>query len=105
MRRGVEGASGPVSEPVPAWLLGTWRLVTVPREDSRTGAKEDFFGPHPIGYITYSADHRMMVVIVRGDRQKPAGARITPAQADALFNSLASYAGTFSIDGDEIAHH
>jgi hypothetical protein len=105
MRRRAEGASGPVSEPVPAWLLGTWRLVSVLREDSRTGAQEDFFGPHPIGYITYSADHRMMVVIVRSGRQKPAGASATAAEADALFKSLVSYAGTYSIDGDRITHH
>jgi len=105
MRRRAEGASGPVSDSVPAWLLGTWKLVSVLREDSRSGVEVDFFGPHPIGYISYSADHRMMVVIVRGDRRKPAGVRITPAEADALMKSLVSYAGTFSIDGDEITHH
>src|SRR5258705_6221331 len=105
MRRRAEGASAPVSDSVPAWLLGTWKLVSVLREDSRSGVEEDSFGPHPIGYITYSADHRMMVVIVCGNRQKPAAARVTPAEADALMKSLVSYAGTFSIDGDEITHH
>jgi hypothetical protein len=104
LRRRAEAASGPVNDSVPAWLLGTWKLVSVLSEDARTGAEVDFFGPRPIGYITYSADRRMMVLIVHGD-PKPAGARATPAEADALFKSLVSYAGTFSIDGDEITHH
>jgi Lipocalin-like domain len=94
-----------MTEPAPEWLLGTWRLVSVTREDIRTGAKVDFFGPNPIGYITYSADHRMMVVIVRSGRQKPAGASATAAEADALFKSLVSYAGTYSIDRNQITHH
>ena len=105
MPRPPEAAGESVNETAPDWLLGTWRLVSVLREDLRTGVKADFFGPDPIGYITYSADRRMMVVIVRSDRQKPAGARATPAEADALWKSLVSYAGTFSIDGDEITHH
>jgi len=105
MPRRAETAGEPVNETAPDWLLGTWRLVSVLREDLQTGVKADFFGPDPIGYITYSADHRMMVVIVRSDRQKPAGARATAAEADALWKSLVSYAGTFSINGNEITHH
>ncbi|HKA71484.1 MAG TPA: lipocalin-like domain-containing protein, partial [Xanthobacteraceae bacterium] len=29
----------------------------------------------------------------------------TAAEADALFKSLLSYAGTYTIDGNEVAHH
>jgi hypothetical protein len=65
MPRRAETAGEPVNETAPDWLLGTWRLVSVLREDLQTGVKADFFGPDPIGYITYSADRRMMVVIVR----------------------------------------
>lgn len=93
------------SAPAPDWLLGTWKLVSVTRRDATTGASVDFFGPDPIGYITYSADRRMMVVIVRSGRRKPAGPGMTPAEAEALMKSLVSYAGTFSIRGNEITHH
>src|SRR5258708_9057360 len=87
---------------VPDWLLGTWKLVSVVSRDIASGATVDFFGPDPLGYITYSADHRMMVVIVRSGRQKPAGASATPAEAEALLKSLASYSGTLSISGNHI---
>jgi hypothetical protein len=93
------------SEPAPDWLIGTWSLVSVTRQDLATGAKVDFIGPDPVGYISYSADHRMMVVIARSGRKKPAGARATPAEAEALMKTLVSYAGTYSISGGEITHH
>jgi hypothetical protein len=92
-------------DPVPDWVLGTWKLVSVVSRDVASGTTTDYFGPDPVGYINYSADRRMMVVIVRGDRRKPAGAAATPLEADALMKSLVSYAGTFSIRGNEITHH
>jgi hypothetical protein len=92
-------------DPVPDWLPGTWKLVSVTSRDVATGAVADFFGRDPVGYITYGVDRRMMVVIVRSGRRKPAGASATPAEADALMKSLVSYAGTFSIRGGEITHH
>jgi hypothetical protein len=93
------------SDPVPDWLPGTWKLVAVTRRDVATGAVVDFFGRDPLGYINYAPDGRMMVVIVRGGRHKPAGASATPAEAEALMKSLVSYAGTYSIHGGEITHH
>src|SRR4051812_48862829 len=49
-------------------LLGTWRLVSVIREEVPSGAKIDLLGPDPKGFPTYLADGRMMVMVVRGDR-------------------------------------
>ncbi len=93
------------SDQVPDWLPGTWKLVAVTRRDLATGAVVDFFGRDPLGYINYAPDRRMMVVIVRSGRQRPAGASPTPAEAEALMKSLVSYAGTYSIRGGEITHH
>jgi hypothetical protein len=93
------------SEPAPDWLIGTWSLVSVTRQDLATGAEVDFIGPDSVGYISYSADHRMMVVIARSGRRKPAGAAATPAEAEALMKSFVSYAGTYSIRGGEVTHH
>ena len=95
----------PASDPVPDWLPGTWKLVSVASRNVATGAVVDFFGRDPLGYITYSADRRMMVVIVRSGRHKPAGTSATPAEAEALMKTLVSYAGTYSIRGDAITHH
>jgi lipocalin-like protein len=86
-------------------LIGTWRLVSVTNEDAETGAVADLFGPDPIGYISYGADGRMMVVQVRSDRPKPKGDIASPQEAEALFRSMLSYAGRYTIDGDEVTHH
>jgi hypothetical protein len=86
-------------------LLGTWKLLAAVREDISSGAKTDFLGSNPIGYINYAPDGRMMVVNVGNGRPKPAGANATAAEAEALFRSMTSYAGTYTIDGNEITHH
>ena len=86
-------------------LIGTWRLVSVTNEDAETGATSDLFGPDPIGYISYAADGRMMVVQVRSDRPKPQGDIASTTEAEALFRSMLSYAGRYTIEGDEVTHH
>jgi hypothetical protein len=86
-------------------LIGTWRLVSVVNQDAATGEESDLFGPNPIGYLNYAPDGRMMVVQVRSDRRKPAGPVPTPAEAEALFRSVLSYAGTYTVDGNEVTHH
>jgi hypothetical protein len=86
-------------------LLGTWKLLAAVREDLSSGTKTDFLGSNPAGYINYAPDGRMMVVNVGGSRAKAAGANATAAEAEALFRSMTSYAGTYTIDGNEITHH
>jgi len=86
-------------------LLGTWKLISVVREDIPSGAKTDLLGAHPIGFINYAPDGRMMVINVGEGRRKPAGATATAQEAEALFRTMNSYAGTYTISGDEITHH
>jgi Lipocalin-like domain len=86
-------------------LVGTWRLIAAVREEIPSGNKSDFLGPDPSGYISYAPDGRMLVLNVGGGRRKPAGAQATAAEAEALFRSMTSYGGTYSVDGNEITHH
>jgi Lipocalin-like domain len=86
-------------------LLGTWKLIAVVNADAATGAKSDLFGSNPVGYINYAPDGRMMVIQVRNDRKKPAGPTASTEEAAALFKGLLGYAGTYTINGDEITHH
>jgi Lipocalin-like domain len=86
-------------------LLGTWKLVSAVREDIPSGAKTDLFGPDPRGFLNYSADGRMIALITRGDRKTAANGRPTPAEAEALFRSMLSYAGTYTVEGDVVTHH
>jgi Lipocalin-like domain len=88
-------------------ILGTWKLVSYVREEVPSGAKSDVMGVHPTGYINYGRDGRMMVMIVGGERKKPAGAVATPEEAQALLTSMLAYAGTYTIDTQTktVVHH
>jgi hypothetical protein len=88
-------------------ILGTWRLVSYVREEIPSGAKSDVMGAHPSGYINYSRDGRMIVIIVGSDRKKPAGSVVTPEEAVALIRSMLAYAGTYTVDSDAatVTHH
>jgi hypothetical protein len=86
-------------------LIGTWTMVSVVREEIPSGEKTDPFGPNPHGFITYTPDGRMSVIITRRDRKTPGDGRATTAEAEALFRSMLSYAGTYAFDGREVTHH
>lgn len=75
------------------------------REDTATGKKDDFFGPEPRGFINYGPDGRMIAIITRSGRSAPATGNATPDEAVGLFKSMLSYAGTYSVDGNEVTHH
>jgi len=93
------------NNPVAGRLLGTWKLLSVLREEVPSGATIDLMGPNPQGFITYSADGRMVAILARSDRKKPAGNTATPAEAEDLFRTVISYAGTYTIAGNEVTHH
>jgi hypothetical protein len=93
------------ADPIPAELVGTWRLVSNTLEEIPSGTRSDLFGPNPIGYIMYGADGRMMILQVRQQRPTPADAAVTGAEAEALFRSLIAYGGTYTVSGDVITHH
>jgi hypothetical protein len=44
------------AESVAAKLIGTWKLVSVVREEVPDGAKTDLMGPNPVGFITYGPE-------------------------------------------------
>jgi hypothetical protein len=92
-------------DPLRERLFGTWRLLSVVKTDLATGETSDLWGDSPVGYINYGPDGRMIVINARSDRAKPAGSTPTPEEAQALFNSVLAYAGTYTIDGNEITHH
>jgi Lipocalin-like domain len=88
-----------------ARLLGTWKLVSAVREEIPSGARTDMFGANPHGFINYSPDGRMIALITRRDRKAPANGRATPAEAEALYRSMLSYGGAFTVEGDVVTHH
>lgn len=81
-------------------LYGTWRLVSWTRDLLDTGEKEDVFGKSPNGYISFGRDGRMMAIMVREGRPKPADlTKVTDAQRAELFKGLLAYGGTYKVEG------
>jgi Lipocalin-like domain len=85
-------------------LIGTWKLVSAVREDVASGAKTAFLGESPSGFLHYLPDGRMMAIIARSGRTKPAGTIATAAEAEALIRSMVAYGGTYRCEGDKVIH-
>jgi hypothetical protein len=87
-------------------LVGTWRLVSVSNVTDKGIVKEEAYGPNPIGFLTYTADGRMMGILTYGGRKPLSkGWKVAPAEekAEAFSTSLA-YAGTFTVSGNRVIH-
>ena len=52
-------------------LVGMYRLVSDTRKDLNTGEVSYNFGKHPVGYIMYGNEGRMLAIVVSDDRPKP----------------------------------
>ena len=85
-------------------LLGTWKLQSYTTEYN-DGRKVETFGAHPSGYLSYGADCRMNAILVSEGRASPAGSVATEAEKAKLFEGLGAYAGTYTIEGNEVRHH
>ncbi len=70
-------------------FLGSWRLVGVNREEVATGKKLDTDAQQS-GYISYTSDGRMMVII----------ARKSPGKED----EVTCYAAKWHLEGDNVIH-
>jgi hypothetical protein len=85
-------------------VIGTWKLKTFVREVVGTSERYNQLGEYPNGFIGYSRDGRMYVLIVAGDRVKPVGSSATDMERIQLYNSMIAYAGTYTIKDDKIIH-
>src|SRR4029078_2901542 len=69
-------------------LLGTWKMLAWRRQVVATGEVSDALGPEPRSFITYTADTRVMVLVVKRDRPMPSNLTPTPAEKIALYDRL-----------------
>ena len=84
-------------------LAGTYKLISTTETMLETG--QAVLMKHR-GSIMYGRDGRMMVVIVTGDRPKPASIEtITDQERVELFRSMVACGGTYKFDGKTIEHH
>jgi hypothetical protein len=85
-------------------IVGAWRLKSFVRVTT-DGRRYDQLGAHPDGYLIYSAEGRMSVLMVDGDRPAPQHSPPDPAERAALHETMLAYAGTYRVDGDRVVHH
>jgi hypothetical protein len=50
-------------------LVGTWKLVSASNLTDKGIVKDEAYGRNPIGFLTYTADGRMMTIITDGGRK------------------------------------
>jgi hypothetical protein len=86
-------------------LIGTWALKSFVREIPGTAERYNQLGEHPQGFLGYSGDGRMYVILVAGDRIKPREETPTDQERVKLHKSMIAYAGTYTIEGGKVIHH
>ncbi len=89
-------------------LVGTWKLVSVTSKTDKGDVNKAVYGEHPEGFITYTADGRMIVIITE-DGRKPLSVNdrvAAPVEERArAFSTMTAYAGTYTFNGDKVIHH
>jgi len=87
-------------------IVGTYKLVSSTQKILETGEVRDTYGASPKGFIMYGLDGRMLVLIVRGDRPKPASVEsLTDSVRADLYRGMTAYGGTYTFDGKTVQHH
>ena len=80
-----------------AKILGTWRIVSYEWETQATGEREPIMGKNPTGYIIFTPEGRMMVIITGEGRKAPN----TDQDRANLLNSMSAYTGMYRLEGDK----
>jgi hypothetical protein len=84
-------------------ISGNYKLIIEQRRIVDTG--EIVPVPNPLGYINYGKDGRMLALIVRHPRPKPADIeKITDLERIDLFRTMTAYGGMYKFDGKTVEH-
>jgi hypothetical protein len=92
-------------EALAARILGNWKMVSWQVEDLASGDPPDALGPNPRGYITYTRDRRVIVLVLKARRPTPAALVPTTAEKLELYDSMFAYAGTYVVEAEKVVHH
>jgi hypothetical protein len=88
-------------------LLGTWKLVSASSTDASGAQIDPPYGASPVGFLTYTEDHRVTALISYSGRKTLSigakGPALVEEQAEA-FNTFLAYAGRYRLEGDRVIH-
>jgi Lipocalin-like domain len=80
-----------------AKLLGNWKLVAWVQEFQDGGEQRPEYGKHPLGYLIFTPEGRMMALLEGEGRKSPSNDQ----ERAALFRSMIAYTGRYYLDGDK----
>ena len=88
-------------------IVGTWKLVSTGATTAEGKSVASPMGEHPTGFLTYTADGRMSLLITHDGRPKLSGDRLdSPIEERAnAFSTMVAYAGSYRIEGSRLIHH
>ncbi len=78
-------------------LHGNWKLVSWEQEFQDGSERRPEYGKNPIGYLTLTAEGRMMAVLEGEGRKLPKN----DEDRLNLFKSLVAYNGKYTVEGDK----
>jgi hypothetical protein len=86
-------------------LVGTWKLVSASTTTSTGDRSETPYGVNPVGFLTYTAEGRIIAMISHSGRKALlSGGGSLEEQAEG-FKTFFGYAGRYTVSGDKVTHH
>ncbi len=100
---GIAPSHGSASE----FLIGTWQLISVSSKASDGSVDKEPYGANPTGYLTYTEDGFMQVILSFSDRPLLSGnwRDAPPEELAAAYSTSISYAGRYSYSDGKVTHH
>jgi len=84
--------------------VGVWRLVSWVNALEGGGDAVQPWGPHPVGFISYTPGDRMSAVVTAPDRKRPEQPAAAEDQAQ-LYRTLFAYAGSYRVEAEGVVVH
>jgi hypothetical protein len=89
-------------------LIGAWSLLSYRIEDGAGRTIDEPFGSDPIGMLVYTEGGEVSVHAMARGRARCGTRRPVECARDAkiaAYDSYFGYSGTYTLDGDVVAHH
>jgi lipocalin-like protein len=84
-------------------IVGTWRLVSWTEEETESKTVHKIFGDNPSGLVTFTADDRMMLILIDASHKPPTPPnKATDTEAAQLYQTMLAYAGRYKTENDKL---
>src|SRR6266446_4559133 len=86
-------------------IVGRWKLTDYTMKWMDTGEVTHPRGQDALGYLEYSPNGHMSVIITSNKLPRAAGKTYTDAEAAFIFNNSTAFAGTYKVQGNKYVAH